>query len=96
MIGARINLLICQASLSGSFCRKVPGTPGWGQHCSADYRLTDFRDEEAEEISGEGKSYKVTGKTNADDEKYLFSCTIKDWHVTSGSTKRLSEKWSPW
>jgi len=49
----------------------------------SEYGLRDFRDQSAEQIKDRNHHYKVEGKTKIDDEKYPFSCEIKDRHVTS-------------
>lgn len=49
----------------------------------ADYKLTDFRDESAEKLSGGGHRYKATGRTKVDGEKYSYSCEIKDQRVVA-------------
>jgi hypothetical protein len=53
------------------------------QRLRDEYKLTDFRHESAQELPGQGHKYKVTGNTKVDNDKYDFSCEIKDRHVTS-------------
>jgi hypothetical protein len=53
------------------------------QRLRDEYKLTDFRHESAQKLSGSGHKYKVTGNTKVKDKKYDFSCEIKDRHVAS-------------
>jgi hypothetical protein len=48
-----------------------------------EYKLSDFRDESAEQIKDTSKHFIVTGRTKVDDDKYDYKCEIKDRHVTS-------------
>jgi len=49
----------------------------------SEYGLSDFRHQSSEKMAGEGHSYKVTGSTKVEDEKYPFECQVRDRHVTS-------------
>lgn len=49
----------------------------------AEYGLTDFRHERAEQLMDSEHHYKVTGKSKVDGEQYPYDCEIKKRHVTA-------------
>jgi uncharacterized protein YecT (DUF1311 family) len=51
----------------------------------SEYGLSDFRHQSAEQLMDSEHHYKVKGETKVDDQKYPFSCEVKNRHVTSVS-----------
>lgn len=49
----------------------------------SEYKVSDFRRESAEQLSGAGHRFKVSGETKVDGKKYDYSCDIEDRHVTA-------------